>query len=315
MTILTIKQRYEQSDKGKEVLKILQTQHKKSGTQFNWIKSRPSLCLKEDLIPISQLHIDTDTQRDPFSASRVDKLKRIVAKPCPKKYKRVIVSNRAWEKGSQYFIVEGQGRVLAAYAMGESSVPYDLYRFENKHEEAQFFLEQGHDVHTIKDWEKHSVILGLPHNKWYTQAKDIEKVVLKTLIEYEPQKINKVDCSKAFSGIRDSMTRCEPSSQKKKAGQRNCEITIAITNLMIKYCHVPTETLVLRSDLYYPFTEFVLSYSKTKVGIQKLEEKIKSLKNTNGGNLTLDDMAIACSLNICKNQADKRARYKNIKKW
>jgi len=94
MAILTIRQRFQQSQKGKDALKKLKTQHKRSGASFNWTKSRPKLDVKSDLIPISSLHIDEDTQRDPFSAARIQKLKRIVSKPCAKQFKRIIVSTR-----------------------------------------------------------------------------------------------------------------------------------------------------------------------------------------------------------------------------
>lgn len=316
MTILTIQQRFNQSSQGQSVLKELQSQHQKSGTSFNWVSNRPNLCTKTDLVPISSLHIDTDTQRDPFDSARVKKLKRIVANPCSRHFKRIIVSNRTWEKGSQqYVVVEGQGRVLSAFAMGETSVPYDLYTFANKREEAEFFLEQGKDVHTIKDWEKHSVILGLPHNKNYTQALDVERAITNTSVEYEPQKIVDIDGSRAYAGIRDSILDSEPATTKKPAGKRNCNVTTAIINLLIKYCKAQGETLVLRSDLFYPMTEFVLNYTKPQQGLKKLEMKIESLQQKNGGQITLDDMAIACRLGMCKNKNDKKARHKYIKGW
>ena len=124
--------------------------------------------------------------------------------------------------------------------------------------------------------------------------------------------ISDIDCSRAYSGIRDSIVRSQP---KKKAGQRDSKITSEIANLMVKYSKQQGKTLVLRSDLFYPMTEFVLSYKKATIGLQKLEQKIVSLTQTNGGQVTLDDMANACSLNICKNKNDKRSRYKNIKQW
>jgi len=200
--------------------------------------------------------------------------------------------------------------------MGETSVPYDEYIFLNKREEAEFFLNQGRDVSSIKEWEKLSVLLGIPHHPKHTQALDIERVVSSTAIEYAPQKIRKVDCSRAYAGIRDSVLRTEPTvGTKVKAGGRTCSLTIGLVNLMIKHCATSKEVLVLRSDLFYPMTEFVLSYKKQKVGLQKLEAKIISLKEQNGGKLSLDDMANACSLNICKNATDKRKRYILIKKW
>lgn len=316
MTILTIKERFNQSSQGKKALKELQQQHKKSGTSFNWTKDRPNLDIKSDLISIDSLHIDTDTQRDPFDSARIKKLKRIVANPDPRHFKRIIVSNREWENGSQNnVVVEGQGRVLSAYAMGEKAVPYDLYTFASKREEAEFFLSQGKDVHTIKDWEKHGVILGLPHNSRYTQALDLQRVVDNTSVEYEPQKIVDVDGSRAYAGIRDSILRSEPAKGKTKAGQRTGKTTIEIINILVRHCKVKGETLVLRSDLFYPMTEFVLSYTKPSKGLKKLEEKIISLKQSNGGQVTLDDMAIACRLGMCKNANDKKARYKDIKGW
>lgn len=317
MSILTIKERFLQSPKGKQALKMLKKQHKKSGTSFKWKKNRPNLDVKTDLISISSLHIDEDTQRDPFDSARISRLMRIVSQPCARQFKRVIVSNRTWQEGSQqYVVVEGQGRVLAAYAMSEAAVPHDMYTFDSKREEAEFFLNQGKDVSSIKNWEKQHVMLGIPQHRLYNRALDIERVVSSTDIEYEPQKIKRVDCSKAYAGIRDSLLRAEPAANKKvKVGQRNCKVTIDIIDLMIKHCAKADQILTLRGDLFYPFTEFVLSYTKPKVGIQKLEAKINKLKEENGGKLSLDDMANACSLNICKNMLDKRKRYQLIKKW
>ena len=52
MAILTVKERYNQSPKGKQALKKLKKQHKKSGASFNWTQNRPNLDVKSDLISI-----------------------------------------------------------------------------------------------------------------------------------------------------------------------------------------------------------------------------------------------------------------------
>ena len=314
MTILTIEQRFNQSSKSKNTLKQLQKQHSKSLSSFKWKQHRPTLDLIHDMIAIKDLYIDTKTQRDPFSESRVPKLKQIVQSPCAKQFKRIIVSNRKWKTNSQYVVVEGQGRVLSAYAMGETSVPYDLYEFASEREEASFFLRQGKDIQTIRNYEKHAVILNIPDHKTHKLALDLERVVSNTIIEYEPQKIDLVDCSNAYSGIKEAVQKSK-IAKKGKPGSRDVTVAISIINLMIKYCKVPNSTLILRSDLFYPMIAFVASYKKEPTGITKLEEKIKSLQATHGKRLTIDDLAIACSLNICKNPADKRSRYKSIKKW
>ena len=314
MTILTIEQRFNQSSKSKEALKKLKNQHSRSCASFNWKQHRPNLDLDRDMILISKLFIDTQTQRDPFQDSRLPKMKQIVQDPCAKQFKRIIVSNRKWNTASQYVVVEGQGRVLSAYAMGEKSIPYDLYEFTNKTEEAEFFLKQGKDIHTIKDYEKHAVILGIPTYPRHKLALDLERVVSSTIIEYEPQKIQSVDCSRAYSGIKESVQKSK-IAKKGKSGNRDVTTAISIVNLMIKYCAKEDSILVLRSDLFYPMTAFVTSYRKEETGIIKLEEKIQSLEATNGRRLTLDNLAVACSLNICKNMNDKKQRYKNIKKW
>jgi hypothetical protein len=315
MPILTLNERFNQTAKAKQDFKRLKKQHSRVSASFNWQKHRPTLDMSRDMIPLGKLSIDTDTQRDPFLSSRVTKLEKIVKNPCAKQFKRVIISDRKWENNNpNYVIVEGQGRALTAHAMGETSIPCDIYSFDNKKEEAEFFLKQGKDVHTIKDWEKHSVILNVLSSTLHNQALDLERVVKKAGIEYEPQKIKLIDCSRAYSGIRDAVLRSN-IGKKNKAGSRDISTTVSIINLMVKYCAQKDEPLVLRSDLFYPMSEFVLSYRKEKTGLAKLEEKIISLQKKFGGHLTLDHMAISCNLNICKNMNDKRRTYKNIKKW
>ena len=314
MTILTLKQRFNETPKAKNAYKKLKNQHSKTSASFNWKKHRPTLNKNYDMIPLEDLFIDTDIQRDPFVNSRIEKLAKIIKSPCAKQFKRVIVSDRKWEPNSQYVVVEGQGRALTALVMNEERIPCDIYSFDNKKEEAEFFLRQGKDVHTIKDFEKHSVILGIPSSTLYNQALDLERAIRLAGIEYEPQKIELIDCSRAYSGIKEAVLKSK-IAKKSKAGTRDVSTAVSIINLMVKFCAKKDTTLVLRSDLFYPMSAFVSSYKKEKVGLVKLEEKIKSLEKTFGRQLTLDDMALSCNLNICKNQNDKRERYKNIKKW
>jgi len=326
MAILSIKERFQQTKKGKSALTKLKQQHKKSGSSIDWTKNRPGLDLTKDLIPISSLHIDESTQRSPFSDRRLKKLLKIVSNPCSRKFKRIIVSNRKYMKGSQQFtVVNGQGRVLAAYAMGETAVPYDLYTFNSKWEEANFFLDQGKNVDSIKLWEKHSVTLNVPDARGYTQSLDLEKIISATEIEYDPEKINKVDASGCYAGIRDSMTRSERNDKDKElngqktkvaAGTRTGAVPIGIIKLLIKYCSKPNETLVLYSSLFYPMTEYVLGFKKNTVGLRKLEERIESLKKKNNGNIEQDDLIDTLGLRIYKNMKDKRQTSSKIpKKW
>lgn len=310
MTIFTIKERFDSSTRGRLVKKQLKS-HAKKGKTFKWTDSRPNLTQK-DFISVADLRIDDKTQRCPFSKARFPKLAQIVANPCEKRFGRIIVAKRLWQDAQNppLVVVEGQARVLSAHCMGVKKVPCDIIVFDNAKDEALFFLQQGKDVHTIKNWEKHHVTLGDPSFSGYTKAIDIQKVVDKTQIEYQPVKINKVDATAAYSGIKDSLTKFEPNA----AGKRTCQFTIELVELMIKFASSP-HTLVLRSDLFYPFTEFVMSYKKYNNGLKKLEEKLELLKSKNGGNLTLEDIANAMSLGIAKNANDKRACYKHIKKW
>jgi len=311
MAILTLQERFNSSQAGKEALRSLKAQHIINQRAFQWDSKRPNLGVN-DFISLDILYIDEDTQRDPFSPARVAKLRKIVQDPCAYHFNRIIVSERDWLDGpKKRVIVEGQGRALAAYCMGLQHVPCDVYKFASKEQEAIFFLEQGKNVHNIKNWERHRITIQRPSFKNHNQGLDVERVVTETGIEYEPSKIKDIDASAAYQGIRDSIISSQPNT---KAGSRNCWLTIEITNLMIKYGS-DNGKITLRSDLYYPLTEFVLSYKNQKQAMKRLEEKIISLKQKRGGSLTIDAMAEAMSLGLMKNMKEKKNCWKAIKRW
>ena len=310
MTIHTIQTMLNNSTKTKNILQDLQNQASKGG-QWDW-SLRPNLDEDKDFIFICELRHDDDTQRDFASAPRIVKIKKIIAKPDTRRFKRILVAQRAYNDDSRYFIVDGMGRAIAAFASGQKKVPHDVIVFNSLQDEVQYFLEQGKDVHKITGWEKHHVILSTPDAPRHTQSLDIERVVRTAGIEYRPQQIKDLDCSKAFSGIKDSIIR----SDNGKAGSRKALVTTGIIKLMMKHATKVDGVLTFRSDLFYPFTEFCMGKNGPKKGgLQKLEKKIVSLKNKNGGSITLDDMAIGMSLGIAKNQTDKRKCSSRIKYW
>ena len=309
MAIHTIQNRFQYTKTSKKAFKELQKQANKGG---HWDWSLRASLKDSDYIEIDQLNLDDEIQRDCFAPERVKKLKKIVATPDTRRFKRIQVARRAYQDDNRLMIVDGQGRVLAAFVCGQPRVPYDEIVFNSKQEEAKYFLAQGKDVHTITGWEKHAVILNTPDAKLHTQSVDVEKVIRAAGLEYRPQFIEKYDCSKAFTGIKDSIV----SSDNASAGNRKAPLTVGIIKLMKKYANKSSGVLTLRSDLFYPFTEFCMGYKNpTKTGLQKLEKKIISLKNTNGGSLTLNDMANGMSLGVAKNQPDKRKCAQNIKNW
>lgn len=309
MTIHTIHSRFQFTKTSRNALKELQKQAQKGG-HWDW-SLRPTL-KDDDYIEIDQLFIDDEIQRDPFDSARLTKLKKMIASPDTRRFKRVQVVRREYLGDKRLMLVDGQGRVLAAYVCGQTRVPYDVIVFNSKQDEAQYFLSQGKDMHSITGWERHSVILNIPEARLHTQSVDVENVINATKIDYKPQQIKNYDCSKAFSGIKDSIV----NSDKASAGKRKGLVTIGIINLMKKHATKVGGVLTFRSDLFYPFTEFCMSYkSPLRTGLKKLEERIISLKNKNGGSLTLDDMAHGMSLGIAKNQNDKRACASKIKKW
>lgn len=309
MTIHTIQTMLNNSTKTKSILQDLQNQASKGG-QWDW-SLRPNLNDK-DFVFIDQLYIDDDTQRDFAATARIIKLKKIIAKPDTRRFKRILVAQRAYNNDSRYFIVDGMGRALAAFVSGQKKIPHDVIVFNSLQDEVQYFLEQGKDVHQITGWEKHHVILNTPDATRHTQSLDIERVVRTVGIEYRPQQIKNLDCSKAFSGIKDSIIR----SDNGKAGTRKALVTTGIIKLMMKHATKVDGVLTFRSDLFYPFTEFCMGYKNpTKTGLQKLEKKIVSLKKSRRGTLTLDDMAFNMSLGTAKNQTDKRDCAIKIKYW
>ena len=309
MTIHTIQTMLNNSTKTKSILQDLQNQASKGG-QWDW-SLRPNLNDK-DFIFIDQLYIDDDTQRDFAATARITKLKKIIAKPDTRRFKRVMVTQRTYDNDSRWFIVDGMGRTIAAFASGQKKVPVEVVSFNSKQEEVNYFVDQLKDVHQITGWEKHHVILSTPDAPRHTQALDIERVVRTAGIEYRPQLVKDLDCSKAFSGIKDSIIR----SDNGKAGSRKALVTTGIIKLMMKHATKVDGVLTFRSDLFYPLTEFCMGKNGPKKGgLQKLENKIVSLKNKNGGSLTLDDMAFNIRLGIAKNQADKRDCAKQIKYW
>ena len=313
MTIFTIKQRFSNSVVSTNCLNELKKQKSKSQASFDWTK-RINI-QQNDYVSISNLYIDDETQRDPFDPARVVKLKQMVSKPCSIKFGRVVIAQRPYENDNRWFVVDGQGRTLAAYAMGENEILCDKVRFNSKQDETAYFLSQGKGKHAIKDWEKHSVVLNLPKDKNYTTALDIQRVISTTNLEYKAEKISDLDASDAYSGIRDSIRHSDNS----KPGSRKSEITIGIINLMKKYggSYNSTSPLKLRSDLFYPLTEFVLKTapkSPIKTRLAKLEQKLINKKNQLSC-IDLDTIALHLDLGAAKNVKDKRATWKKIKTW
>tara|TARA_B100001093_G_scaffold488723_1_gene526194 strand:+ start:645 stop:1553 length:909 start_codon:yes stop_codon:yes gene_type:complete len=279
----------------------------------HWDWSLRANLTDKDFIEIDQLYLDEDTQRDFCTPSRVTKLMKIVANPDTRRIKRITVARRAYANDNRHFIIDGMGRTLAAHVSGQTRIPYDEVVFNSIQDEVKYFLEQGKDTHAITGWEKHAVVLSTPDAKTHTRSLDIERVVSQAKIAYKAQKIRNYDCSKAFSGIRDSIV----DSDKASAGSRKGLLTIGIIDIMKKHADKDSNgMLIFRSDLFYPFTNFCLGYSKPlRSGLKKLEERIISLKKTNGGTLTLDDMAQGMSLGVAKNMNDKKKCSKRIKGW
>ena len=255
MTVITLKQRFNNSLVGKQTLQQIKNIQKKHNSSFDW-SGRQQLN-HTDMVSLKNVLIDEKTQRPPFEKARVRKLISIAKKPCPFHFKRIILSQR---EDGDLVCVEGQGRCLVAYAMGVLQVPCEIYQFPSIAEEVAFFTKQSQNVHSVTGWNKHHVVLNNTLDAKYNQAYDLEKVVTNCGLFYDPSQPNGVDATSSYHGIRDSMLRFEPTSKKasgiptSKAGQRTCEVTIGITKLMIKY----GGNKKLKGNLFYPFSEFVL---------------------------------------------------------
>jgi len=321
MAILTIQQRFNNSKLGKQTLKDLQDiKQKQQHPPIDW-KTTRNLDSK-DLMPLANIMIDDEGQRPPFENARVNKLKRMAKDPCPYLFKRVILSER--EDGT-LVVVEGQGRCLVAYALGMTQVPYDLYIFDSLQDEKDFFKQQNANVHSISGWNKHWITLNNVTDKHHGQANDMEKIVNACNLYYDPSSPIGTDATSCFTGIKDCMLKFEPTSKKyhwlpiAKAGHRNCDVTIGIINLMIKYGNGEK----LKGDLFYPFAEFVWQSKGTKndftKALKKLDKKLASLENTLSNlpvprKIGIQEIFDSVRLTGKSNKA-RLSVWKEIKKW
>jgi len=308
MAILTIKQRLQATTVAKEAYKTLKGQAKNS-KRFDW--SRVPTLTSESFMDLNNLYIDDSTQRDPFSSGRTKKIGNIVKDPDARKFGRVAVTQR----DGKFIVVEGQGRCIAAVALNEEKVPVDIHLYHDKIEEATSFLNQSNNTARLEKWEKHHVQLCFPPNSKEARcAKDIQTVLDKTGFEYRPQYIGNFDCTDAYAGIRDSITReAKHKSSKQGLGARTSPITIAIIELMKKYSG--GTKCFLRGDLFYPFSAYVCKFTELSKGLERLEEQIEKFKKSRKGSIDIDALRIGMHLGAAKNAKDKIACVKYIKKW
>ena len=327
MTILTLQQRFNNSTIGQETLKEITEIAKQTNKTFDWSK-RTNL-KPTDMFPVSSIFIDDETQRPPFQSARVRKLKHIAKEPCPFHFKRVVLAKRTDSNGKPYHVVvEGQGRVLVAHALGESLVPVDIYDFNNSiSDEVDFFMKQNNNVHTVTGWNKHHVLLSCPTDKLYGQACDIERVITSCNLNYDPQITTAIyDAQSCHTAIKDCILAFEPTNRKAdigtvKAGDRCCDVPIKIVELMKKYGGIGK--IKLNANLFYPFTEFVVQRGGKKQdydkAISELDQHLNNLKNKLLNkpipqNIDIDTIVEQIGLVGLANSQRKKV-WKTIKKW
>ena len=320
MTIYTLQQRFNSSLVGKSTLEGIQQIQEKHNSSFNW-STRPQLT-HNDMVSLQNILIDDETQRPPFETARRRKLINIAKNPCPFQFKRVILSQRP---NGQLVVAEGQGRCLVAYAMGTTRVPCDVYVFNSIADEVAFFTKQNANVQSVSGWNKHHVVIHNHQDPKHNQAIDIEKIVANCGIFYDPSQPIGIDATTSYTGIKDCMTRFEPTSNKNngiptaKAGQRACIETMAITNLMIKYGGGQK----LKGDLFYPFSEFVYQRGGKNRNfaraIQELDTHLSNLQTKLANKPipeTININAIFQQIGLSGKSNKMRATvWKQIRKW
>ena len=320
MTIITLQQRFNSSQVGQNTLKEIQQIQKKHNSSFNW--ARRKQLTHNCMIPLQNILIDDKTQRTPFETPRIRKLINIAKNPCPFHFKRAILSQRL---NGQLVVAEGQARCLVAYAIGTSRVPCDIYQFNSVADEVAFFTKQNANVHSVTGWNKHHVIVFNSKDPKHNQAKDIETIVTNCGLYYDPSQPMGIDATSSYTGIKDCMTRFEPTSNKNngipvaKAGQRACIETIAITNLMIKYGGGQK----LKGDLFYPFSEFVYQRGGKRCNfaraIQELDTHLSNLQTKLANKPipeTININAIFQQIGLSGKSNKMRASvWKQIRKW
>lgn len=325
-TLITLQQRFNNSTIGQQTLKDLQKIALQTNKNFDW--SRRNL-KPNDMFLLNNIMIDNNGQRVPFDKARITKLKNIAKDPCPFHFKRIILSKRTDDKGNPYYVVvEGQGRVLVAYAMGETQVPVDIYDFNNSiSDEVEFFTKQNNNVHAVSGWNKHHVILSCPTDKNYGQAQDIERIVDTCDLNYDPQITSALyDVQSCWTAIKDCMLEFEPTNKKgdlppSKAGSRSCDIPIRIIEVMKKYGG--NGKIKFNANLFYPFTEFVVQRSGTKrnydKAISELDQHLANLESTLANlpipqNINLETIVDQIGLKS-KANAERKHVWRTIKKW
>ena len=320
MAIITLQQRFNSSQVGQNTLKEIQQMQKKHNSSFNW-STRPRLT-HNCMVSLQNVLIDDETQRPPFEKARVRKLINIARNPCPFQFKRPILSKRP---NGQLVVVEGQGRCLVAHAMGTPQVPCDIYVFKSIADEVEFFTKQNANVHSVTGWNKHHVVMVNHLDPKHNQAVDIEKIVTNCGLYYDPSQPMGIDATTSYTGIKDCMTRFEPTSNKNngipvvKAGQRACIETIAIINLMIKYGGGQK----LKGDLFYPFSEFVYQRGGKRYNfaraIQELDTHLSNLETKLANKPipeTININAIFQQIGLSGKSNKMRASvWKQIRKW
>lgn len=318
MSIITIKQRTTQSGIARKCFKELTELASKITIEPEeelW-KKVPSL-KPENFIDLDNLRINTGIQRDPFSSARLKILKKAMKEFDARQFGRVIVAKKQHLGKDVYTVVEGQGRVLLALAMGLTRVPYEEVLVKSSEDEATLFVKQSDLTHTVTKWDKHHAILECPNNHLHKQALDIDAFINSLhSAEYEPQKLDgaDVDVSGCYAAIKAMILR-ENRDNDKAAGERDIEKSTGVFQCLVDIFGNDDETLAMRADVLYPCMEYVLSYQRN--GLSRLEEKISDWRSTrleNGYSATLDDFAIAIDLPRQKNANDKIQCYKNIKR-
>jgi len=318
MSIITIKQRTNQSAIAKKFFKEMTELASKISIKpeeelwGNVLSLKPS-----DFIELDNLRIDTTIQRDPFSKPRVKMLKKTMKNFDARQFGRIIIVKKQQLGKDVYTVVEGQGRVLVAHAMGLTQVPYEEVHVDSLEDEATLFARQSDLTNNLTNWEKHRAILGMPTSRLHKQALDINEFINGLdSVEYEPQKLDdaSVDVSGCYAAIKAMILR-ENQDNDKPAGERSIEKSTGVFQCLVDIFGNDDQTLVMRADVLYPCMEYVLSYQRN--GLSRLEEKISDWRTArleNGHSATLEDFAIAIDLPRQKNANDKKQCYKNIKR-
>lgn len=162
------------------------------------ILSSPSISVKQDFllshsnvsdrIKLSHLYIDDRTQRG-IDSRRAKKIIQMAGDFNPYKFGMPLV---AQDTNGTYFVVDGQGRCIAALLAGFEEIPYQKMVKPNAYASdsdwwGELFITQYDNTETVAGWQLYDVASKLNYSSMQyksgkqqvNKAKDIERLLLK----------------------------------------------------------------------------------------------------------------------------------------